>query len=150
MDVRIRVDTERAVSTDVEKHASSTGELLIELEVYEFGKLRETSDIAYVIGIVPTEDTQYETTSQISSRGFSIFIFIGNKRRRNVISPVQEALNIYKKKDLPYNSSSDEADVRIGTASLQVDERTQLRDAVDCWLRIALGNVGAASWTTVS
>ncbi|GBP48679.1 hypothetical protein EVAR_103044_1 [Eumeta japonica] len=58
-----QVDFERVVSTDVEEHASDTRKLLIKLEVGEFGEPRESSDIVYVIKVVPIEDTQYDTTS---------------------------------------------------------------------------------------
>ncbi|GBP58728.1 hypothetical protein EVAR_35507_1 [Eumeta japonica] len=62
-----QVDCERVVLTDVEEHASDTRELLIELEVDELGEPRETSDIVYVTEILPREDTQHDTTSQVLS-----------------------------------------------------------------------------------
>ncbi|GBP47651.1 hypothetical protein EVAR_40047_1 [Eumeta japonica] len=60
-----QVDSKRMVSTDVEEQETDTGELLIELKVDEFRKLRETSDIENVIEIVPTGDIQHNITSQM-------------------------------------------------------------------------------------
>ncbi|GBP52834.1 Platelet endothelial aggregation receptor 1 [Eumeta japonica] len=54
------------------------------------------------------EDSQYSSALKTCRQG---------QRRRKVILPV-EALNIYKKKDLPYNSSSDKDDVHMGTEKL--------------------------------
>ncbi|GBP70854.1 PiggyBac transposable element-derived protein 4 [Eumeta japonica] len=59
-----QVDSEWMVTRDVEEHASSTDKSLKELEVDNFGEARETSEIIYVIEMVPTED---DTNSQVLS-----------------------------------------------------------------------------------
>ncbi|GBP53837.1 PiggyBac transposable element-derived protein 4 [Eumeta japonica] len=136
--------TSQVVTTDVEERVSVTEELLIELEIDEFEEPRETSNLVYVIEIIPIEDTQHDTISQVLSNlaapvtvsakqpagTHQVVIFanvyvsagedmLSSSRTFYVSSPTEALLDLESEGDSEYSNKSD-AEYHITSAQTEV------------------------------